>query len=1081
MRQLWGRALGNDEGVLSARAEAVLAGLQDAEPSLSAPLTAFQARVLEADAEGSVFRSDQHLLLSAPTSSGKTTVAEVLLVGQILRRPEGSAVYVAPTRALAYAMHEQLQERHGGALPASRIVVSTAERSEDDWRIERFDFDIASMVYEKARLLFARPPVTARSLALLVVDEWHMLEDPQRGPSLEVTLAKALARHGQQGSGRGPRIVALSTEPVASDALRALLSVRRRGGLGSVAPLEIHGEERPVEVRHHFVLYGGIGSSEIQYPIATFEAGSDGRTLPGEALAQLTGALEGDRRLSALDKAHRMDEHAERVESFLAGLVAERPTGSQILVVVHSPTEAHRLGQYLATACVRADPRVQLPGPVAEVLSDHADPRVKEQLTDLARREVYLHHSEIDPEVRAAVELIFREPLHPGSPTRVLLATDTLAYGVNLAIDVVVLCDIHFYTGQRRGGVEREQLAQHRYHNILGRAGRLGRCAGGSADAYIVVRAISGRGVADIVRKYYGAASAVRSALFIEKYDGAGSAEPASAFEKMSAPWVRAALDALRYANNARLGASGPQPATVDDVLDVLRFTLYIAEDRSDATTLVASIAALLQAAASPAFGLVEAVEGERPSYRILPLGEALADTGTAHTTTRSLLELVRIVGERWREGEDADAPASLFLLAVLAQPEVTSSYGRQTLEADAHAEERLGHRLRDALERTFERALAGLGARRPGPLANGLLVDLQSFVLSYPPASKPPPSDRLARGIVRTWAALIRWIEGAPWDREVQAILRGLPDGAGLPPPRIVSRWSALTRLVSWKTLFLGRLFDAAWSVPAAAGSFEDLAERSVHGCTQGMGALFGRPGLRFVRADGLALAQAGWTPERLLRDAPESLPGIIGVNRMVQVQRMLADGACTSLRRVAALGLSALPETAAGRSVRRAWLALRDELYPAALAAWGGEGGDVEAIARQAADVLGAAAAEVLRSQADLAPPAVRAEIAGRAGLLAAAGASADAAEIVAVLPWSAPREPTTAVVLQADAVGVLLTALATGALPARRWPALAAHTVGRAYTVEDLVAMLSAPGEERPAWLTHLTHLCSIGVRP
>lgn len=75
------------------------------------------------------------------------------------------------------------------------------------------------------------------------------------------------------------------------------------------------------------------------------------------------------------------------------------------------------------------------------------------------------HSSALPPEMRAAIETDF---LGDEPHLRIVCSTETLAYGINSAVDVVIVADLH-----KNDMGEREFLKPIEYQNYIGRAGRM--------------------------------------------------------------------------------------------------------------------------------------------------------------------------------------------------------------------------------------------------------------------------------------------------------------------------------------------------------------------------------------------------------------------------------------------------------------------------------------------------------------------------------------------------------------------------------------------------------------------------------
>jgi replicative superfamily II helicase len=144
--------------------------------------------------------SDENVVVSAPTASGKTALAEVAIC-RVLERG-GTALFLAPLRALT---NEKESEWERFEDMGYSVYVVTGERDLNPRRAERADIlvmtpekaDSATRKHDSPRYSF----VTA--VDCCVIDEVHLLDSDKRGSVLEVTISR-LRRLCD------PRIVALS-------------------------------------------------------------------------------------------------------------------------------------------------------------------------------------------------------------------------------------------------------------------------------------------------------------------------------------------------------------------------------------------------------------------------------------------------------------------------------------------------------------------------------------------------------------------------------------------------------------------------------------------------------------------------------------------------------------------------------------------------------------------------------------------------------------------------------------------------------------------------------------------------------
>lgn len=129
------------------------------------------------------------LVVSAPTSSGKTLIGEIAVFCAL--RAGIRAIYLVSHKALADQKYLDFVARFGeGATePIGSVGLNTGDRSEGD-----VDAQLMVATYEKALGMLLSGQLSPRN-ALVVADELQILGEPGRGPDIE-TLCSALLQSG---------------------------------------------------------------------------------------------------------------------------------------------------------------------------------------------------------------------------------------------------------------------------------------------------------------------------------------------------------------------------------------------------------------------------------------------------------------------------------------------------------------------------------------------------------------------------------------------------------------------------------------------------------------------------------------------------------------------------------------------------------------------------------------------------------------------------------------------------------------------------------------------------------------------
>jgi len=125
----------------------------------------------------------ENLVVSSPTSSGKTLLAELAGLNVTLNKGK-KMVYLCPLVALAREKYEDFKRKYQKY--GIKVALSVGNYDSGDPWLERFDWIVASN--EKFDSLIRHEAPWIGEIGLVVADEIHLLDDPSRGPTLEILL-----------------------------------------------------------------------------------------------------------------------------------------------------------------------------------------------------------------------------------------------------------------------------------------------------------------------------------------------------------------------------------------------------------------------------------------------------------------------------------------------------------------------------------------------------------------------------------------------------------------------------------------------------------------------------------------------------------------------------------------------------------------------------------------------------------------------------------------------------------------------------------------------------------------------------
>jgi len=124
-------------------------------------------------------------IVSIPTSSGKTRIAEVAILNSLLTNPGGKVLYIAPFRSLAFEVENSLEKvfEHSG-ITVSQLYGGSMYSKLDEDAIN--DADIIIATPEKAKAIIRGNEEVVTYFKLAILDEGHLLGEDKRLVSNEI-------------------------------------------------------------------------------------------------------------------------------------------------------------------------------------------------------------------------------------------------------------------------------------------------------------------------------------------------------------------------------------------------------------------------------------------------------------------------------------------------------------------------------------------------------------------------------------------------------------------------------------------------------------------------------------------------------------------------------------------------------------------------------------------------------------------------------------------------------------------------------------------------------------------------------
>ena len=124
----------------------------------------------------------KNLLVCTPTASGKTLIAELASLKSIIEG-KGKTIYIVPLKALASEKYRDFRRKYD---KIAKIALSIGEIDSSDSYLAEYDLIVCTAEKMDSLLRHHAPWLT--NIATVIVDEIHLLNDQERGPTLEILL-----------------------------------------------------------------------------------------------------------------------------------------------------------------------------------------------------------------------------------------------------------------------------------------------------------------------------------------------------------------------------------------------------------------------------------------------------------------------------------------------------------------------------------------------------------------------------------------------------------------------------------------------------------------------------------------------------------------------------------------------------------------------------------------------------------------------------------------------------------------------------------------------------------------------------
>jgi len=383
------------------------------------PIVELWASQIRAIESGLLDKRRKNFVISMPTSAGKTLIAELAIIKSLIEDQSSTCVYVAPNKALALQVEEDLRKR----IATLGFKVSLVVGSYDYPEIEELKLKNCRVLIttpEKLSLLLKRKHPVALSCKLFVLDEAQTIQTGGgRGIHIEFLLLRICKILPSS------QIILLSAVINNPEDIASWIS---EGETEAVA-IDWHPTRTLQAVFHEYVVeyYDEMQGMTLEFPEAKGKPNIE--------------------RSVILAKAYQFF--------------------GPVLIFCNAKSTAEEIAKRLNEQII-----LPLSADTSKRLKELAN-RVRNQfgsdfpLSKYLENGVAYHHADLPTEIRSEIERLVRT-----GDIRLIASTTTLAEGINTPVSTVIIPYLKFQEVFLKGRWKWIPLTKMLYKNMAGRAGR---------------------------------------------------------------------------------------------------------------------------------------------------------------------------------------------------------------------------------------------------------------------------------------------------------------------------------------------------------------------------------------------------------------------------------------------------------------------------------------------------------------------------------------------------------------------------------------------------------------------------------
>lgn len=367
------------------------------------------------------------VLVEMPTSAGKTLLAKFAIIQSLTLNPEGTVVYIVPTRALVNQITMSLRSDFAPLKFVVEMAIPSYELNPTESALLSHKPNILVSTPEKLDLLIKSDHPSVDKLSIVISDEAHNLgEGSERAARLELLLGTIKREKSEV------RFLLLSPFlPNGKEIVEWL------GNEKALPPIKVNWKPSKK-------LVGAI-----------YDKGrSDKRSFQFELLPSVDNYVKRDEQKFSFTVGSAINESSIKIVSSEAAKIFSKE--GTVLILCRGRHTAEVRAKYISEIMPKIDKNDLLEAAINFIASEIGG---KTCLVECLEKKIAFHHSGMSHEVRWLIERLISIGI-----VNIVCGTTTLAQGIDFPIKTVIIETL------TKG--KEKKLSYEEFWNIAGRAGR---------------------------------------------------------------------------------------------------------------------------------------------------------------------------------------------------------------------------------------------------------------------------------------------------------------------------------------------------------------------------------------------------------------------------------------------------------------------------------------------------------------------------------------------------------------------------------------------------------------------------------